>query len=84
MSTVDRLNGNTVENDHQLRKRRGSYPQLRSGETLSSEMLAPLPQANIPRQSSSIFNEKDNETRPLLTVKNKLNNESDFNVYFLV
>lgn len=55
------------ENDHQnyLRKRRGSYPQIKSTEILSGELLAPLPQANISRTPSTMF---DDETQPLLKV----------------
>lgn len=55
------------ENDfqNQLRKRRGSYPQLKSSEILSVEMLAPLPQANISKSPSTMF---DDESAPLLKV----------------
>lgn len=58
---------NGFENQHQLRKRRGSFPQL-GHEALSAEMLAPLPQANISRTPSSLFFNDDNENEPLLKV----------------
>lgn len=55
-------------NLNELRKRRGSYPQLGSkNEILSAEMLAPLPQGNVSRTISREFG--DDETKPLLKVK---------------
>lgn len=67
------------ENDyqHQLRKRRGSYPQLKISETLSVEMLAPLPQANISKTPSTMFAD---ETEPLLKVTRK--HATSFNLFF--
>ena len=56
--------------DHELRKRRGSYPLANKNEVLSAEMLAPLPQANISRVASSVelFADDESETIPLLKV----------------
>jgi hypothetical protein len=54
-------------NLNELRKRRGSYPQLNKSEILSAEMLAPLPQGNISRTISMDF--FDDESKPLLNVK---------------
>lgn len=53
-------------NLNELRKRRGSYPQLNKSEILSADMLAPLPQGNISRTISRDF--LDDETKPLLKV----------------
>lgn len=61
--------GNENFNFSELRKRRGSYPQLSKSEILSAEMLAPLPQGNISRTISRDF--QDDETKPLLEVKEK-------------
>lgn len=61
--------GNENFNFNELRKRRGSYPQLSKSEILSAEMLAPLPQGNISRTISRDF--QDDETKPLLEVKEK-------------
>lgn len=65
-SSVDTLNKN-----HELRKRRGSYPLVNKSEVLSAEMLAPLPQGNISKVPSSIdlLAEEDNETQPLIKVR---------------
>lgn len=54
----------TMEPNYELRKRRGSFPQL-NNETLSAEMLAPLPQGNISKTFSS---DELLETEPLLQV----------------
>ena len=54
-------------NLNELRKRRGSYPQLSKSEILSAEMLAPLPQGNISRTISRDM--LDDETKPLLKVR---------------
>jgi hypothetical protein len=57
-------------NLNELRKRRGSYPQLNKSEILSAEMLAPLPQGNISRTISRDF--LDDESKPLLKVKKNI------------
>ena len=71
-NTVEHQTGNGSDdfNLNELRKRRGSYPQLSKSEILSAEMLAPLPQGNISRTISRDFH--DDETKPLLEVKTKI------------
>lgn len=64
----------TADTHHDLRKRHaidknGKENNVKN-EILSAEMLAPLPQANISRVSSTI--DHDDETEALLEVKNEV------------
>lgn len=62
MSTTT-LDPSSLSNE--VRKRRGSFPQV-SNESLSAEMLAPLPQANILRTVT--MEDLHDESKPLLKV----------------
>lgn len=57
---------NSESFNNELRKRRGSFPQL-SSEVLSAELLAPLPQSNLSRTASiDQLSKDDDENTPLI------------------
>ena len=79
-----------ADKQHELRKRHAIDKNGKEGnnvknEILSAEMLAPLPQANISRVSSTIdlnINNND-ETEALLKVKNELYHHLFIHLYTL-
>lgn len=74
-STLDSSAAADAEINHEVRKRRGSFPIANKAEVLLAEMLAPLPQGNIsrvPSYAELLVDDEESETKPLLKV-NKIN-----------